>query len=318
MKYVDEYRDEADAQAAATPSAAARRALDADGDLRRPDAHADPVRHRPHAPRPDHAGARARLPRLRDAARDDRPRHRDRAPPDVIFTSFGDMLRVPGSDADLLAVKADGGDVRIVYSPLDASARAEEPGPGGRLLRRRLRDHRAGQRHGRAPGATQLGVRNFSMLVSHVLVPPAMEAILGAPTTACRASSPPATSAPSWATGSTSPRGALPRAHRRHRLRAARPAARHPHGRRDARGRPLGRREPVRPRGDRDGNQPAQDLVARVFRSWTGKWRGIGGIPRSGLGAAAEYARTTRSGSASEGSRPRAARSASPAPSCRG
>ena len=80
--------------------------------------------------------------------------HRDRRRgPGVIFCSFGDMLRVPGRTTDLLSVKAEGGDVRIVYSPLDAVKLARQhPDRGGRLLRRRLRDHRAGQRDGGLPG----------------------------------------------------------------------------------------------------------------------------------------------------------------------
>ena len=71
------------------------------------------------------------------------------ARPDVIFTSYGDMLRVPGSSTDLLALKARGADVRIVYSPLDALKIAlANPGPPGRLLRGRLRDDRTGERDG--------------------------------------------------------------------------------------------------------------------------------------------------------------------------
>ena len=67
---------------------------------------------------------------------------------DVIFCSFGDMLRVPGSRHDLFGVRARGGDVRIVYSPLDATRiAAENPDKAGGVLRRRVRDHRAGQRH---------------------------------------------------------------------------------------------------------------------------------------------------------------------------
>ncbi len=76
------------------------------------------------------------------------------ARPGVIFCSFGDMLRVPGSARDLLAAKAAGGDVRVVYSPLDALALAERhPGARGRVLRGRLRDHRARQRDGGPRGA---------------------------------------------------------------------------------------------------------------------------------------------------------------------
>ena len=73
------------------------------------------------------------------------------ARPDVIFCSFGDMLRVPGSDHDLFTVKSRGGDVRIVYSPLDAVALAEQnPDRQVVLLRHRLRDDRTRERDGGA------------------------------------------------------------------------------------------------------------------------------------------------------------------------
>ena len=64
--------------------------------------------------------------------------------PGVIFTCFGDMMRVPGSAGSLLEAKAEGADIRMVYSPLDALRIAKaEPGSRGRLLRDRLRDDRA-------------------------------------------------------------------------------------------------------------------------------------------------------------------------------
>ena len=100
--------------------------------------------------------------------------------PDVIFCSFGDMLRVPGSDGDLFSIKSLGGDVRIVYSPLDCLkiARAnpekqvvffaigfETTAPANAMLAWRAREEQ---------------VNNLSLLVSHVLVPPALEAILSA------------------------------------------------------------------------------------------------------------------------------------------
>jgi hydrogenase expression/formation protein HypD len=99
----------------------------------------------------------------------------------VIFCSFGDMLRVPGSDGDLFAIKSNGGDVRIVYSPLDCLkiARAnpdkrivffaigfETTAPANAMLAWRVRGE---------------GIKNVSLLVSHVLVPPAMSAILSSP-----------------------------------------------------------------------------------------------------------------------------------------
>jgi hydrogenase expression/formation protein HypD len=100
--------------------------------------------------------------------------------PGVIFTSFGDMLRVPGSTTDLLSVKAQGGDVRMVYSPLDALKLAKKH-PDRQVVFFAVGFETT------APGnamavyqARQMGLTNFSVLVSHVLVPPAMEAILSA------------------------------------------------------------------------------------------------------------------------------------------
>ncbi len=99
--------------------------------------------------------------------------------PEVIFTSFGDMLRVPGSSDDLLSVKAAGGDVRIVYSPLDAvKLAAAHP-------ERQVVFFAVGFETTAPPNAAAVWqahrqeLRNFSILSSHVLVPPAMEAILG-------------------------------------------------------------------------------------------------------------------------------------------
>src|SRR5262245_29388967 len=101
--------------------------------------------------------------------------------PEVLFTSFGDMLRVPGSATSLLGAKAAGADVRMVYSPLDAVS-----------LARQHRDRQvvffAVGFETTAPAnamaiyeAARLGLTNFSVLCAHVLVPPAMEAILGSP-----------------------------------------------------------------------------------------------------------------------------------------
>ena len=92
------------------------------------------------------------------------------ATPGVIsHVSFGDMLRVPGSECDLFQVRARGGNVRIVYSPLDALELAiKNPDRADRLLRRRLRDDGAGERDGGVAGRAELGVKNFSVLVSHV------------------------------------------------------------------------------------------------------------------------------------------------------
>jgi hydrogenase expression/formation protein HypD len=101
--------------------------------------------------------------------------------PEVIFTSFGDMLRVPGSATDLLSVKAQGGDVRMVYSPLDAVRLAQQH-PDRQVVFFAVGFETTAPANAMAVWqAHRLGLQNFSILCSHVLVPPAMEAILSAP-----------------------------------------------------------------------------------------------------------------------------------------
>jgi len=104
--------------------------------------------------------------------------------PDVIFCSFGDMLRVPGSGRDLFRVKSEGGDVRVVYSPLDALKLARE-NPGREVVFFGIGFETTAPPNAMAVfQAKRLGVPNFSMLVSHVRVPPAIDAIMQSP--ACR------------------------------------------------------------------------------------------------------------------------------------
>jgi hydrogenase expression/formation protein HypD len=99
----------------------------------------------------------------------------------VIFCSFGDMLRVPGSKSDLLSVKAEGGDIRIVYSPLDAVQLARE-NPERQVVFLAVGFETTAPANALAVmRAAREEIKNFSMLVSHVLVPPAMEAILSSP-----------------------------------------------------------------------------------------------------------------------------------------
>ena len=101
--------------------------------------------------------------------------------PEVIFCSFGDMLRVPGSERDLFGVKAAGGDVRILYSPLDALKIARE-NPAKQVVFFAVGFETTAPAHAMAVHQAKLqGIANFSVLVSHVLVPPAMEAILASP-----------------------------------------------------------------------------------------------------------------------------------------
>jgi len=101
--------------------------------------------------------------------------------PDVIFCSFGDMLRVPGSHCDLLEVKSRGGDVRIVYSPLDAVNLAAA-NPDKKVVFFAIGFETTAPPNAMAVWlAKKRNLKNFSVLVSHVLVPPSMTAILQSP-----------------------------------------------------------------------------------------------------------------------------------------
>ncbi len=103
------------------------------------------------------------------------------ADPRVIFCSFGDMLRVPGSRENLFAVKGRGGDVRVVYSPLDAVKLARQH-PDREVVFLAIGFETTAPANAMAVKlAKQEGLRNFSMLVSHVLVPPAISAIMRSP-----------------------------------------------------------------------------------------------------------------------------------------
>jgi hydrogenase expression/formation protein HypD len=100
---------------------------------------------------------------------------------DVIFTSFGDMLRVPGSDCDLQQVRARGGNVRVVYSPLDALEIARH-NPDLEVVFFAVGFETTAPANAMAVWrARELGVSNFSVLVSHVTVPPAISAIMDSP-----------------------------------------------------------------------------------------------------------------------------------------
>ncbi|OUC14144.1 MAG: hydrogenase formation protein HypD [Alkalinema sp. CACIAM 70d] len=102
------------------------------------------------------------------------------AQPQVIFCSFGDMLRVPGHDRDLLTVKAQGGDVRTVYSPLDA-VKIAQANPDREVVFFAVGFETTAPATALAVHlAQQQQLTNFSMLVAHVLVPPAMEQLLAA------------------------------------------------------------------------------------------------------------------------------------------
>jgi hydrogenase expression/formation protein HypD len=211
--------------------------------------------------------------------------------PGVIFASFGDMLRVPGSATDLLSVKSEGGDVRIVYSPLDAVKLAQKH-PDRQVVFFAVGFETTAPANAMAVWqAARLGLDNFSVVVSHVLVPPAMQAILGSPH--CRVQGFLAAGhvcavmgyreyepiaeryrIPVVVTG-FEPLDLLQGIHLAVRaLEAGR------HGVENQYARAV----------TRDGNRPAQELVARVFEVCDRKWRGIGAIPASGLSVRAEFA----------------------------
>ncbi len=98
--------------------------------------------------------------------------------PDVIFTSYGDMLRVPGTDRDLFSVRASGGDVRVVYSPLDAITIAKQ-NPDKQVVFFAIGFETTAPANAMSVlQASSFGLKNYSVLVSHVRVPPAMHAIL--------------------------------------------------------------------------------------------------------------------------------------------
>ena len=214
------------------------------------------------------------------------------ARPDVILCSFGDMVRVPGSNEDLMTVRSRGGDVRVVYSPLDAVRIAREnperqvvflaigfetTAPANAMTVRLARDQ---------------GIDNFSLLVSHVLVPPAIRAIMDSPS--CRV------------------QGFLAAGHVCTVMGLAQyePLVADYHVPIVATGfEPLDVLEGIRrvlsqlesgraeldnayPRAVAwEGNPVAQRVIDEVFTTCDRTWRGIGTIPQSGWRLASEYAR---------------------------
>ena len=211
--------------------------------------------------------------------------------PGTIFCSFGDMLRVPGSHGDLFGAKSRGADIRIVYSPLDALAIAkaepqrdvvffavgfETTAPANAMLAYRAR---------------QDGLNNLFLLVSHVLVPPAMRAILDGPDSRIQGFLAAGHVCTVMGTREYDPitaeyhvpivvtgfepidilEGVLMCVHQ---LEEGRAEVENQYSR------------SVR----RDGNGPAQELMAQVFQVIPRRWRGIGDIADSGFGLADSYA----------------------------
>ncbi len=212
------------------------------------------------------------------------------ARPNVIFCSFGDMLRVPGRDRDLLTVKAQGGDVRIVYSPLDALALAERH-PDREVVFFAVGFETTAPANAMAVfQAAQKGLTNFSLLVSHVLVPPAMEAILSSPETRVQGFL--AAGHVCTVMGFTEYEPIAARYRVPIVVTGFEPVdilqgvfmcvKQLEEGRAEVENQYA---RAVR----RLGNQPAQQVVGEVFRVVPRKWRGVGEIPMSGLGLQPAY-----------------------------
>ena len=213
------------------------------------------------------------------------------ARPGVTFCSFGDMLRVPGSAEDLFSVKSRGGDVRVVYSPLDALALAREC-PEREVVFFAVGFETTAPANALAVAqAKQEGLLNFSILVSHVRVPPALEAILASPQRRVDAFL-----AAGHVCSIMGTEEYIPLAAKHHvpivvtafepidllqgilmcvaQLEEGRAEVENQYSRLVKAG----------------GNRPAQKLIQDVFQVVDRTWRGIGAIPGSGFGLRDEYA----------------------------
>ncbi len=215
--------------------------------------------------------------------------------PEVIFCSFGDMLRVPGSRKDLFTVKSEGGDVRVVYSPMDAVALAQKHADRQVVFFAVGFETTAPANAMAVAQAAKLGLANFSVLVSHVLVPPAMRAILASPSNRVQAFL--AAGHVCTITGMSDYRpiaeeyrvpivitGFEPVDILQGVLMCVRQleAGRHEVENQYVRS--------VRP----EGNLAALRQIADVFQTVPRKWRGIGEIPASGLALREKYAEVRR------------------------
>jgi hydrogenase expression/formation protein HypD len=213
------------------------------------------------------------------------------AMPGVIFTSYGDMLRVPGSHKDLFSVRAAGGDVRVVYSPLDA-VRIAQQNPDKQVVFFAIGFETT------APAnvmsvlqAKALGLKNYSILVSHVRVPPAMHAILGSPNNRVQAFLAAGHVCavmgyweyPTIAEQYHSPivvTGFEPLDILQGIFLAVRQLENGQYTVENAYPRTV----------SYEGNRPAQSVIDQVFETCDRKWRGIGMIPASGWRLRQEYA----------------------------
>jgi len=211
--------------------------------------------------------------------------------PDVIFTSYGDMLRVPGSSRDLFAVKAAGGDVRIVYSPLDALKIARD-NPDRTVVFFAIGFETTAPANAMAVVQAQAqGLKNFAVLVSHVTVPAAIRALMESPDVRVDgflAAGHVCTVMGFWEYEPLAERYEIPIVVTGFEpvdilhgiLDCVRELEAGEHTVGNAYARAV----------TRDGNQPAQAVIRRVFELTDRAWRGIGVIPMSGYKLRPEFA----------------------------
>jgi hydrogenase expression/formation protein HypD len=210
--------------------------------------------------------------------------------PEVIFVSYGDMLRVPGSERDLFSVKAAGGDVRIVYSPLDSLKIASE-NPARTVVFFGIGFETTAPANAMAVvQAKQQGLGNFAMLVSHVTVPPAIRALMESPEVKVNgflAAGHVCTVMGSWEYEPLAQKYKIPIV-----VTGFEPVD-------IARGVLMCVTQLEQGRAEvenayarsvlREGNKPAQAIIDQVFEPCDRPWRGIGVIPQSGYRLRAAY-----------------------------
>jgi hydrogenase expression/formation protein HypD len=211
--------------------------------------------------------------------------------PGVIFTSYGDMLRVPGSGRDLFSVRANGGDVRVVYSPLDTLQIAQD-NPDKEVVFFAIGFETTAPANAMSVLQAQaLGIKNYSVLVSHVCVPPAMHAILSSPhnrVQAFLAAGHVCAVMGYWEYVPIAEKYRIPIAVTGFEpldlaqgiLMAVRQLEAGTYAVENAYSRVV----------TYEGNRPAQEVIGRVFIPCDRKWRGIGMIPMSGWRLRPEYA----------------------------
>ena len=210
--------------------------------------------------------------------------------PEVIFCSFGDMLRVPGSNGDLLTLKGRGADIRVVYAPLDCLRIARE-NPDRKVVFFAIGFETTAPANALAVRQAKLeGVANFSMLVSHVLVPPAMTSILQSADNRVQGFLGPGHVCAVMGYAEYEP---IARAYRVPIVITGFEPVDLLHGvlmtvKQLESGRHEVENQYRRILG-RDGNRSARGLIFEVFETIDRKWRGVGSIPKSGYRLRWEY-----------------------------